>query len=152
MLPIKELLSATQGGGISGRGRPFPILPAPPRSHRAAIQRGKDRPHERIELASQSAEVMTTSINIACVNPSLYPSLGLPHAIFIQVALRMQHDPGDGDSEGADVLRQNIRCRELVPITATATAAARGGGIPPYHVMVVLDTTASMGPPNLDTG
>src|SRR5262249_38414100 len=32
-----------------------------------------------------------------------------------------------------------------------ATAAARGGGVPPYHVMMVMDATPSMGS-GLDTG
>jgi hypothetical protein len=38
-----------------------------------------------------------------------------------------------------------------VPITATATASAKGGAHPPYNIMLVLDTTASMGS-GQDTG
>ena len=35
-----------------------------------------------------------------------------------------------------------------VPISASAVASAAGGGAPPYNIMLVMDSTASMGSGN----
>ena len=146
----QELLSATQAAALAGGE----AIPNPTGATATAIAQQysavKIGPTKELNWHANLQSV-TTSINIACVSPSSFPSLGLPPCNVYPSC-----------PSGCNIIQVTATAKvptffakifgvANVPITAVATAAARGGGIPPYHVMVVLDTTASMGQ-GLDTG
>ena len=92
--------------------------------------------------------ITTVTPSLTCVDPTTYPGLNLPPCTV--------YDPADGSvnlirvKEAATVPTYfaKIFGVKTVPIAATAVASARGGGSPPYNIMLVLDTTASMGSGN----
>jgi len=147
----QELLGATQAAALAG-GAAIPNVTGPSAvtiaQQYSAVKLG---PTKELNWHANLQNV-TTSVNIACISPATYPNLGLPQCNIYPSC-----------PSGCNMIQVTATAKvptffakifgvANVPITATATAAARGGGLPPYHVMVVLDTTASMGPPNLDTG
>lgn len=146
----QELLSSTQAAALAG-GAAIPNASGPTATTIAqqysAVKIG---PTKELNWHANLQSV-TTSISIACVSPSSYPKLGLPPCNVYPSC-----------PSGCNIIQVTATAKvptffakifgvANVPITATATAAARGGGIPPYHVMVVLDVTGSMGQ-GLDTG
>ena len=147
----QELLGATQAAALAG-GATIPN-PSGPTASTVAQQYSAAKVGPTKELNwHANLQNVSTSISIACVSPATYPTLGLP-----------QCNVYPSCPSGCNMIQVTTTAKvptffakifgvANIPITATATAAARGGGIPPYHVMLVLDTTASMGPPNLDTG
>lgn len=96
------------------------------------------------------ANMTITSVtpSLACVSPSQYPNMGLPLC-----ALYPSGDNVIQVVETATVKTFFARVFGIngLTIQATATASAKGGGAPPYHIMMVIDSTASMGQ-GTDTG
>jgi Flp pilus assembly protein TadG len=82
---------------------------------------------------------------LGCVDITAYPGLGLPPC--------ETYVAGDGavnvlqvtETASVPTYFAKIFGVATVPISATATVAAKGGALPPYDIMLVLDTTASMG-------
>ena len=95
---------------------------------------------------------VSTTVSMACVSPSAYPGLGLPPCNVYPSCPSGCNMMQVTSTATVPTLFAKIFGINSVPITATGVASARGGGIPPYHIMIVLDTTASMGPPAIDTG
>jgi Flp pilus assembly protein TadG len=84
------------------------------------------------------------TVTFGCISTATYPNLGLPpcstygsqpSANAIQVV----------ETASVGTYFAKIFGVSSVNVTATATASAKGGISQPYHVMLVLDTTASMG-------
>ena len=147
----QELLSATQAAALAG-GATIPN-PSGPTASTVAQQYSAAKVGPTKELNwKANLQNVSTSINLACVSPALYPTLGLPQCNVYPSCPAGCNMIQVTTSAKVPTFFAKIFGVANIPITATATAAARGGGIPPYHVMLVLDTTASMGPPNLDTG
>jgi Flp pilus assembly protein TadG len=94
--------------------------------------------------------ITSVTTNLACVSLTTYPNLGLPPCSVY------------GAQASANVIQVTEKASvptyfaklfgvKTVPISATATASAKGGGAPPYDIMLVMDSTASMGT-GQDTG
>lgn len=95
------------------------------------------------------------TVNFACVSSTTYPNLNLPpcaaYPSYPSCTVTSSNPAGGCNAiqvvEKATVptfFAKFFGIKSL-PITATASASASGGGAIPYHIMMVLDTTASMG-------
>ena len=108
--------------------------------------------------------ITAVNVNFDCVNPSSYSGLNLPpcatsaNSSYPSCAVNSTYNP----SGGCNVVQ--VKEVATVPtffakvfgvaslnISATASSSASGAGAIPYHIMMVLDTTASMGQ-GTDTG
>ena len=94
---------------------------------------------------------VSESSGVACVTPATYPNLGLPPcAVYPNSGGACATAPGCNMIEVSQTAYVGTFFAKMfgiatVKISATAVASAKGVGGPPYHIMVVLDTTASMG-------
>jgi hypothetical protein len=110
-------------------------------------------------------DITNVSVNFACVSSASYPNLYLPPCAtsanstnpYPSCAVTASNPSGGCNAiqvtEKATVTTFLARVFgvKTLNISATASASASGGGAVPYHIMMVLDTTASMGQ-GTDTG
>jgi hypothetical protein len=100
---------------------------------------------------------MTVTVNYACVTGSTATNLNLPPCVQYSTLSSTA-----GCTGGCNVIQvvetatvptffAKVFGISSIPITATASASASGALPVPYHIMMVLDTTASMGS-GTDTG
>ncbi len=89
--------------------------------------------------------ITNVTSSLTCVQPSAYPNLGLPPCATYSIAQGSVNVIQVTETATVPTFFAKIFGVKSVPISATATASAKGGGAPPYHIMMVLDTTASMG-------
>jgi len=106
-----------------------------------------------------------TSVNVsfACVSSTTYPNLNLPPcATSASSSYPSCGVTSDNPYGGCNAIRVTETATvstffakvfgvKSLSISATASAGASGGGAIPYHIMMVLDTTSSMGQ-GTDTG
>lgn len=109
-----------------------------------------------------SINITGVTVNYACVNTSTYPNLNLPPcATYSSVPTGCPvtaSNPAGGCNaiqviENATVSTFFAKLFGVgtINISAAASASAAGGGAIPYHIMLVMDTTSSMGSGS-DTG
>ncbi len=94
---------------------------------------------------------ISLGVSLACVSPATYPNLGLPPCATYPSCLSGCNLIEVQSSAQVNTFFARIFGVNSVNMSATAVAAAKGGLIPPYHIMMVLDATGSMGQ-GLDTG
>jgi len=97
--------------------------------------------------------ITSVSVNFACVPPSSYPGLNLPPCAAFPNSCPSATCNAIQVTEAATVTTFFAKVFGVTSlnISATASSSASGGGAVPYHIMLVLDTTASMGS-GTDTG
>ena len=143
----QELLSATQAAALAGGG----AIPntSPPTATTAAFNysavTGKLNAH------SNFVGSPTLSVSLSCVNPATYPNLGLPACADYPSCPSGCNMIQVQETAQVRTFFASIFGFHLLTLKASAVASAKGGLIPPYHIMMVLDATGSMGG-GLDTG
>ena len=136
----EELVSATQAAAMAaGQGLPQGIA-----TNQAYAYSGwASAPVSTVYNIHPNLNITNVAVNYACVQPTLYSGLGLaacgvfggqPNANVIQVT----------ETARANTFFARVFGVPYLTINATATASGNGGGLPPYHIMMVLDTTGSM--------
>jgi len=143
-ISYQQLVAATQAAALAGGGAIPNTLP--PTAVTAAVN------YSGLNLNKYpNLQNVSLSINLACVDPSLYPNLGLPPCAVYPSCPSGCNMIQVQETAKVSTFFAKIFGVTSVPLSASATAAARGGGMPPYHIMMVLDATPSMGN-GLDTG
>lgn len=102
--------------------------------------------------------VTSATPSLACVEPTTYPTLGLPPCSVYSGNTAASCNASTGcnviqvvEKASVPTFFARVFGVKSLSISATATASAKGGGPIPYNVMMVLDTTSSMGQ-GTDTG
>jgi len=108
--------------------------------------------------------ITAVNVNFACVNPASYAGLKLPpcatsaNSSFPSCTVNADYNPSGGCNvvQVKEVATVPTFFAKLFGVTslnisAAASSSASGAGAIPYHIMMVLDTTASMGQGS-DTG
>ena len=107
--------------------------------------------------------VTNVSVSFACLSTTTYPSYGLPVCATSAVSsfpscTVTSTNPAGGcnvikvvETAVVPTFFAKVLGFNSLTLTATSISSASGGGAKPYHVAVVLDSTASMGSTN-DTG
>ena len=140
----QQLLAGTQAAALAGGGA-IPNTTGPTAVTAAVNFSGLNlNKHGNLQNVS-------LSINLACVDPSLYPNLGLPPCTVYPSCPSGCNMIQVQETAKVSTFFARIFGVNSVPMSASAVASARGGGIPPYHIMMVLDATPSMGV-GTDTG
>ncbi len=147
-----KLVSATQAAADAG-GQ---AIPTPSDPNLIAKQySGSSAVSALYNIPTNNNMVLgTPTIRFACVSGSVQTSLNLPPCIINpNVATPSTGENAIQVTETATVTTFFARLFGVntLNIAATATAGASGSGAIPYNIMVVLDTTASMGSGS-DTG
>ena len=96
-------------------------------------------------------KITNVTINTTCVAPSSYPNVGLPPCSIYSASQGSINVIQVQETAFVTPIFAGIFGYPGTTLTATASASAKGGGAPPYHIVVVLDSTASMGQ-GTDTG
>jgi Flp pilus assembly protein TadG len=140
----QQLLTATQAAALAGGGA-IPNTAAPTATTAAFNYSG-------LSLNKYpNLQNVSLSVSLACINPASYPTLGLPPCAVYPSCPSGCNMIQVSQTAKVSTFFARIFGVNSVPMSASAVASARGGGIPPYHVMMVLDATPSMGQ-GLDTG
>ncbi len=140
----QQLLSATQAAALAGGGA-IPNISGPTATTAALNFSGLNlNKHPNLQNVS-------LSVSLACVSPSSFPTLGLPPCAVFPSCPSGCNMIQVQETAKVSTFFARIFGVTSVPMSASAVASARGGGIPPYHIMMVLDATPSMGM-GTDTG
>jgi hypothetical protein len=140
----QQLLAATQAAALAGGGA-IPNVSAPTATTAAFNYSG-------LSLNKYpNLQSVSLSVSLACVNPSSYPTLGLPPCAVYPSCPSGCNMINVQETAKVKTFFAKIFGVNTVSLAASATAAAKGGQVPPYHIMMVLDGTGSMGN-GLDTG
>jgi hypothetical protein len=138
----QELVSATNAAALAGGAAiPNPTASGPTLAANVAIQYSAFSTNLNNHSNLQNVSL---SYSFACVPPSAYPNLALPPC-----ALYPSCPGGCNLIEVQETAKvpaffAKIFGIKSFPLSATAVGSAKGGQVPPYHIMVVLDTTPSM--------
>jgi len=160
----QELLSATQAAAkAAGQAMPNPAVTSV--ESVADLYSGATSSdynyHAKLAMG-------TPTVTFDCVNPASYPGLNLPPCA---TAPNGGYGLCTNGSTGSTIFNPNQGCNVVqvketatvqtffaklfgvtsLNISAAASSSASGGGAIPYHIMMVLDTTKSMGD-TTDTG
>jgi len=145
-LSYQQLLAATRAAALAG-GAAIPNT-APPYASTVALSysalTGDLNAHGNLQNVS-------FSYSFACVPPSSYPGLGIPPCALYPICPSGCNMIQVQSTATVRTFFAKIFGVTSVPLSATAVASAKGGQVPPYHVMMVMDATGSMGQ-GLDTG
>ena len=100
--------------------------------------------------------ISLVNVTYACVTGSTASNLNMPPCATYSTISSCAASPGCNAIQVNESTTVNTFFAKLfgfssITLTATASASASGGGAIPYHIMLVLDTTASMGN-GTDTG
>src|SRR5580704_16529506 len=140
----QQLLAGTQAAALAGGGA-IPNTIAPTATTAAFNYSG-------LSLNKYpNLQNVTLSVSLACVSPATYPTLGLPPCNVYPSCPSGCNMIQVSETAKVNTFFARIFGVTSVPMSASAVASARGGGIPPYHIMMVLDATPSMGM-GTDTG
>jgi len=135
----QQLLAATQAAALAG-GAAIPAGTA----QNTADQYSGDAAAGGIYNSRYNLNITGVTVTLGCISTSDYPNLGLPPCIVY----------GSQPSANAIQVKETATVNTFfakviginsVNISATATATAKGGGAKPYNIVMVLDSTASMG-------
>jgi Flp pilus assembly protein TadG len=147
----QQLVSATQAAALAG-GSAIPNVSGPTASTIAVDYSASQLGRTKDLNYHGNLQSVTTTVSLACVSQSAYPGLSLPPCNVYPSCPAGCNMLQVTSTAKVSTLFARIFGINSVNLSATAVSSARGGGIPPYHIMLVLDSTGSMGPPNLDTG
>ncbi len=152
-----ELLSATQAAAKAGGG----AMPNGAVSNPTTVADLYSGQTSSDYNYYPNLNITSVTVSYACVSAATYPNLGLPPcAVFPNVPSCpvTSYNPAGGCNtiqvtENATVNTFFAKAFGVntLNISATASASASGGGAIPYNIMLVLDTTNSMGS-GTDTG
>jgi hypothetical protein len=137
----QELVSATNAAALAGGA----AIPNPTGFTATQVATQYSAYSSNLNKHSNLQNV-SISVNLACVPPSSYPTLGLPPCALYPSCTSA---PGCNMIEVQETAKipaffAKIFGIKSFPLSATAVGSAKGGQVPPYHIMVVLDTTGSM--------
>jgi hypothetical protein len=142
----QELLAATNAAALAG-GEAIPSTSAPYATAVAydySALSGDLNHHANLQNVS-------AAVSLACVSPATYPNVGLPPCALYPSCPTGCNVIQVTQTANVPLFFAKIFGVNSVPLSVTAVGSAKGGGVPPYHIMMVLDTTASMGM-GTDTG
>ena len=140
----QELLATTQAAAFAG-GNQMQFGNSGVSAKTVAIQYSGAKSLGATYNIPGNLNITGATASLACVSPTAYPSLGLPTCETYVASDGSVNVIQVKETASVPTYFAKIFGVSTVPIGATATAAARGGVIPPYNIMLVLDTTASMG-------
>lgn len=97
--------------------------------------------------ASSNLQHVSFSPTTGCITTSAYPNIGAPPCVIYPNSCPSTACNSIQVSSSAYVATYFAKIFGInyVQVSATAVATAKGVGAPPFHIMMVLDTTASMG-------
>jgi hypothetical protein len=147
-----ELLSAAQAAAKAGGGAMANPNVTSAQTVAYTYSGDPNAPYSALYNIHPNLNMTSVSATFACVPVSSYTGLSLPPCIKYSNACSTAACNAIQVVEKATVstfIARVFGVRTL-SLTATATASAAGSGTP-YHVAVVIDSTASMGPPAADT-
>jgi Putative Tad-like Flp pilus-assembly len=134
----QQLKAATNAAALAGGGA------IPNTSGLTATAAAYD--YSALDLNTQShLQNATLSVSLACINPATYPTLGLPPCALYPSCPSGCNMIQVTETANVPLFFAKIFGVKSIPISASAVASAKGGLIPPYHIMMVLDATGSMG-------
>lgn len=134
----QQLIAATQAAALAGGGA-IPNTAAPTATTAAFNYSG-------LSLNKYpNLKNVSLSVSLACVSPATYPNLGLPPCNIYPSCPSGCNMIQVQETAKVNTFFAKIFGVTSIPMSASAVASARGGGIPPYHIMMVLDATPSMG-------
>jgi hypothetical protein len=138
-LSYEELVSDTNAAALAGGAG----IEGGTATANADLYSGKTSPVNY----RKTLNVTAVAVSTACVSTTTYPNLKLPDCVGTPSANVVQVK----ETALVPTYFAKIFGYPTVTLNAVATASARGGGAPPYNIMVVMDSTASMGM-GVDTG
>jgi hypothetical protein len=140
-----ELLGATQAAAKAGGG----AIPTGANATTAAdaYSGGAGALHN----IQSNLNVTSVAVSFACVSTTTYPNLGLPPCATYAGAPGSINAIQVTENATVPTFFAKFFGVKSFSISATASASASGGGAIPYNIMMVLDTTSSMGSGS-DTG
>ncbi|HMD86828.1 MAG TPA: TadG family pilus assembly protein [Terriglobia bacterium] len=144
-----ELLSATQAAAKAG-GQAIPNWAITSPTTVADNYSGSTAAGALYNI-NPNLNITSVTVNYACVSTTTYPNLGLPPCSTYNAAAGSVNAIQVTEKASVPTFFAKFFGVTKLDISATATASASGGGAIPYNVMMVLDTTASMGSGS-DTG
>ncbi len=136
----QELVSATKASALAG-GAAIPN-PSAPTATAAALKFSALTNDLNYHANLQNVSL---SINLTCVSPSTYPTLNLPPCADYPSCASGCNMIQVTQSATVSTFFARIFGIKSIPMSATAVASAKGGLVPPYHIVMVIDTTGSMG-------
>jgi hypothetical protein len=151
----QELLGNAQAAARAG-GKAMPDAAVTSVSNVAYQYSGwSSAPTTPIYNVHANLNITSATVKYACVSATTYPNLNLPpcaaYPSYPACPVTTANPAGGCNAiqvvESATVPTFFAKYFGItsLPITATASASASGGGAIPYHIMMVLDTTSSMG-------
>jgi len=145
-----ELLGATQAAAKAG-GQDIPSWAITDPQTVADWYSGSTAAGGKYNIPSNNMNITSVSVNYACIPTTAYPLLHLPPCSTYNTAAGPVNVIQVTEQASVPTFFAKFFGVNTLNISATATASASGGGAIPYNVMMVLDTTASMGSGS-DTG
>jgi hypothetical protein len=149
----QELQSSTQAAALAG-GEAIPLANSPATDPTTIVaQYSGSTAMGALYNIHPNLNITSVTTNLTCVQPSTYPNLGLPSCNTYYIADGSVNVIQVTEKASVPTYFAKLFGVTTVPISATATASAKGGGAPPYHIVMILDSTPSMqqaGP--VDTG
>jgi len=160
-LSYQQLEDATQAAAAAG-GAAMPLETGAGATAQADLYSGQTSSDYNYH---SSLNITNVSVSFACASPTTYPTLKLPPCAtspntvhpYPGCAITTSNEAGGCNAiqvtETAKVTTFFAKVFGVTTliISTTASASAAGGGAIPYHIMLVLDTTNSMGQ-GTDTG
>jgi hypothetical protein len=145
----QRLLSATNAAALAGGA----AMPAGAAQLVAQEYSGQVGP---AQFNTSKLNITSVTVNEQCVQPATYPNLGLPPCIVYPNDTLCPNAAGCNlvqvvEKATVPTFFAKIFGVKSVPLKVTATASAKGGQLPAYNIMLVLDATPSMGM-GTDTG
>jgi len=138
----QELLAATQAAAKAAGG----AMPNPNASSATSVAQQYSGQSSSDYNYRANLNVTSVSVNYACVSTTTYTALQLPPCVEFANACPTSACNAVQVTEQATVQTffAKVFGVNTLNISATATASAAGAGVP-HHIVVVLDSTASMG-------
>ena len=143
----QELLSATQAAAKAGGGAMTdPAITSATGAQAVAYQYSGDTKVGGMHNIHPNLSMTGVNVSFACVSTSSYPGLNMPNCIEYPDACPAAACNAIQVTETATVSTFFAKLFGIstMGLKATATASAGGAGTP-YHIVLVLDSTGSMG-------
>jgi len=88
--------------------------------------------------------ITNVSVNLTCVQPATYPNVGLPPCNAYTTSQGSINAIQVTETAQVGTYFAKLFGVPSINISAAASASAKGGGAPPYHIVMILDSTPSM--------
>ena len=89
-------------------------------------------------------DITNVSVNLGCASTTTYPNIGLPPCVAYTSSQGNINAIQVTETAQVPMYFARLFGVPYLNITATASASAKGGGAPPYHIVMILDSTPSM--------